>query len=415
MMLMGSVHQSLHRLVPRVMNLGVMARLIFLFVKPLAVVVSLNLDPDKGTHLAQLFLIAMLFISVSGTNAHRLFYQQSFNLTGQSAWAQKRALQGYLHTLTGQLTLILVLLALCVPWIYPQSLQLALWGIVLGLTEKLYDEYQRYAQFCKDDVKLLKLSIIKVNTVLLSLICSQLLSPHFWQLFPLFYLLGVAVLCHRLLSHACYYRLRALYRHRLQEVWAMGRALGQDATQVLWVFLSASFLALDKWVIQYVDLQVLPKYLLCFQVASAFMVIQNIFILAPNRVDLMHNNPWQLKSLRYASPLLAALAPLSGIGLYSWIDNPVYAFAFYLIAVFVLSAPYLERLYWAVPMAWRLGLELLMAALVVLLMAMAALIQSAPALEWLLALVLLVMVLRLGLMIQVLRYVSPQLGTEEAA
>ena len=47
-------------------------------VKPLALWLSIQLDADSGLAIAQIYLIGLLFLSLSGTNAHRSFYQIYF-------------------------------------------------------------------------------------------------------------------------------------------------------------------------------------------------------------------------------------------------------------------------------------------------------------------------------------------------
>jgi len=59
-------------------NLGVFSRILLILVKPLALWLSIKLDTDSGLALAQIYLIGLLFLSLSGTNAHRVFYQNYF-------------------------------------------------------------------------------------------------------------------------------------------------------------------------------------------------------------------------------------------------------------------------------------------------------------------------------------------------
>ena len=52
-------------------NLGVFSRVLLVIVKPLALWLSIQFDADAGLAIAQIYLIGLLFLSLSGTNAHR--------------------------------------------------------------------------------------------------------------------------------------------------------------------------------------------------------------------------------------------------------------------------------------------------------------------------------------------------------
>ena len=69
---------GLNYIYEKFVNLGVFSRGLLVIVKPLALWLSIQLDADSGLAIAQIYLIGLLFLSLSGTNAHRSFYQKYF-------------------------------------------------------------------------------------------------------------------------------------------------------------------------------------------------------------------------------------------------------------------------------------------------------------------------------------------------
>ena len=58
--------------------LGIIARGFLVCIKPIALLYTINFDGLKGARLAEVFLIGLLFVSLLGTNAHRVYYEKYF-------------------------------------------------------------------------------------------------------------------------------------------------------------------------------------------------------------------------------------------------------------------------------------------------------------------------------------------------
>ena len=56
---------SLDNIYKQFFNLGVFSRILLVIVKPLALWLSIQLDDDAGLAIAQIYLIGLLFLSLS--------------------------------------------------------------------------------------------------------------------------------------------------------------------------------------------------------------------------------------------------------------------------------------------------------------------------------------------------------------
>ena len=109
-----------------------------------------------------------------------------------------------------------------------------------------------------------------------------------------------------------------------------------------------AFLSFDKWLIQALQPDILPKYMLANQIAGIFLVAQTMVILAPSRVRLITQNPASIPILRFGSGIFCVLALLCGSAVWTLgIQTEALVYMpFFLIGILVLLTPYLERLYW---------------------------------------------------------------------
>ena len=154
-------------------NLGVFSRILLVLVKPLALWLSIRLDSDSGLAIAQIYLIGLLFLSLSGTNAHRIFFQNYFsdgklNHTISTA----RSYLDYIKKITLQLVFVIFFSSLIAVLIFSDNLDVVMMGILFGIAEKLNDEYQRYVQFVNNSKNLFYLSLSKIIPVMVAALLS---------------------------------------------------------------------------------------------------------------------------------------------------------------------------------------------------------------------------------------------------
>ena len=94
-------------------NLGVFSRVLLVIVKPLALWLSIQFDADAGLAIAQIYLIGLLFLSLSGTNAHRPFYQKYFGAKVQRISIDvARSYIEYIQKITLQLIFVIIISSL---------------------------------------------------------------------------------------------------------------------------------------------------------------------------------------------------------------------------------------------------------------------------------------------------------------
>ena len=120
------------------------------------------MDTDAGLAIAQIYLIGLLFISLSGTNAHRPFYQKFFGAKDDFSNINViRSFIEYIQKITLQLMLVILASLIIATLVFWGSLGVVIMGILFGIAEKINDEFQRYSQFINNSNNLtIKLRII---------------------------------------------------------------------------------------------------------------------------------------------------------------------------------------------------------------------------------------------------------------
>ena len=346
--------------------------MLLVLVKPLALLLSIELDADKGLSLAQIYLIGLIFISMSGTNAHRPFYQLYF---GKEEVKNKRTIArsyvDYIRKITLQLVLVLIASSILASIIFWGSIETIIVGILFGLGEKINDEYQRLAQFLKNDRDLFKLALSKLIPVLVAVSLSYASIVDIRIIFPALLLLGSIFINRATLKLSIAYLIKTTSKSLFLIFSLSYNHIRKDILQIACVFIGMSLLSLDKWTVQYFSLSDLPNYMLYTQIASLFVVSQTIILIAPVRARLVNENPLSIKSIKIGSPLISMIPLSMGIFLYFYEDPnglilDIGFFAFFFAAIALYSVAYLERLYWATTAKLRLTLDSTIAFLFIL-------------------------------------------------
>jgi hypothetical protein len=129
-----------------------------------------------------------------------------------------------------------------------------------------------------------------------------------------------------------------------------------------WVLTTMVFMSVDKWTIQIFSSMDLAQYMFVAQIAAIFIIFQTTFILAPARVDLVNQDPYDIPLLQFGSIILTLLAWFVGliVAFYTIINSEsgLLCFPFFISGIIVLSAPHLERLYWVAPDFIRVVMDL---------------------------------------------------------
>ena len=342
--------------------LGIAARAMFVLVKPAALWAAILLDDDAGTQLAQVYLIGLLMVSLTGTNAHRAFYRARFeeaDMSGVFATAQRY--HKYIEDLGQQILAVVVAATACASILPAAMTEFVLIGIVFGLAEKISDEMIRYSQFCLNNRRLMVWALAKVTASAAAVVAGLAAGFKISLGFPLFLLLFVSFLAYqdvRLALKAITVKLRQGFGRFARSVLELFR---RDAGQIAWVFTTMGLMSVDKWTLQIFSTAHLAQYMFVAQFAAIFIVAQTTFILAPARVELVNRDPGDITGLQRGSMILTGLAWLAGLAvtLYTVVNvgGDLLYFPFFIAGIFVLSAPYLERLYWVAPDYVRIGLD----------------------------------------------------------
>lgn len=327
--------------------LGVLARLVFVAVKPGALALAIQLDADGGQALAQIFLLGMLVMALGTTNAHRPFYLARFEPPAAPGTAQARHLLTYVATLGAQGAVVLGALILLAPGLaWGFGVQITAMALVFGIAEKISDEYVRFRQYDLDNRGLLAWALIKAGATLAAGVLALVAGIDMALGFPLLLLV--------LMLWGGRGMLRRIPRPHAK---AALRALWADRYQVVRVFLSILILNLDKWLVQGLAPDALPLYMLFAQLAAGLLMAQNLFLLAPARAALVSTSPFALRRLMAGSLVLAGLGagaavilPLTNVALLS-------ALPFAIVALHVLAAPFFDRIYWIRPDLQRMAIE----------------------------------------------------------
>lgn len=347
--------------------LGFLARGLFVLVKPLALWASIQIDSDAGVRLSQIYLVGLVVLSLTGTNAHRPFYRARFEEAGTAGpYTTGAHYLRYLVQLGQQVALVLLILA-ALALVNPSAALDFIWiGLLFGLAEKISDEEIRYTQFCIDNRRLVLWAGTKVAACLGAVALALAGIVDISIGFPVLLMIAVAALSGAPTRRAAVALVRGIMTSFGQTLRSAFDHMRRDGAQIAWVFTNMGLASLDKWTLQVFDTARLPQYMFAAQIASVFLVAQTVFILAPARVRLLNHNPDRIPALQWGSGLLAGASVLCGVAMvaYSWPsprDSLLY-FPFFLAVVFVMSAPYMERFYWVSRDIQRIVVDLIFIA-----------------------------------------------------
>ena len=135
--------ESFNYIYKKLFNLGVFSRVLLVIVKPLALWLSIQLDTDTGLAVAQIYIIGLLFVSLSGTNAHKSFYKIYFGIEKPTYSKDvARSYTNYIQKITFQLILITIISSLIISVIFWGSFDIVIMGIIFGIAEKINDEFK---------------------------------------------------------------------------------------------------------------------------------------------------------------------------------------------------------------------------------------------------------------------------------
>ena len=344
-------------------NLGVFSRVLLVIVKPLALWLSIQLDTDAGLAVAQIYLIGLLFISLSGTNAHRPFYQKFFGAKDDFSNINViRSFIEYIQKITLQLILVILASLIIATIVFWGSLGVVITGILFGIAEKINDEFQRYSQFINNSNNLFFLALSKLIPVSIASLLSYLHIIDIRFSFPALLFVGSIVVV--FVTYFLTFRIivNKLRKSILTNFKMSFEYIRQDILQIGCVFMGISLISLDKWLLQYFLTTDLPTYMLYTQIASIFIVSQTIILIAPVRARLVNENPQDINTIRVGSPIISFVPFLIGILLY--FNDDVFEgagqlgyFAFFFASIVTFSVAYVERLYWATTAKKRLILD----------------------------------------------------------
>lgn len=344
-------------------NLGVFSRVLLVIVKPLALWLSIQFDADAGLAIAQIYLIGLLFLSLSGTNAHRPFYQKYFGAKVQRISIDvARSYIEYIQKITLQLIFVIIISSLIAIIVFWGSLDVVIVGLVYGIAEKLNDEFQRYAQFKNNSKSLFYLALSKLIPVLVAATLSYVAIIDIRFAFPVLLFVGSILINWRTYYSAVSYFIKTARKSFFAIVKMSFDYIRQDILQIGCIFMGISLISFDKWILQYLSTSDLPTYMLYAQIASVFIVTQTIVLIAPVRARLVNENPQDIKSIKIGSPIISLMPLLVGIALYYQNDTAegfsnIGYFAFFFAAIVTFSVAYTERLYWATTAGIRLALD----------------------------------------------------------
>ncbi len=347
----------------KLFNLGVFSRILLVIVKPLALWLSIQFDADAGLAIAQIYLIGLLFLSLSGTNAHRPFYQKYFGNKQQShKLSIARSYVEYIQKMTLQLLFVILISSIVAALVFWGSLNVVMMGIIFGISEKLNDEYQRFTQFINNSKNLLYLALSKLVPILIAALLSYVHIVDIRYAFPVLLLAGSIFVNWKTFFPAISFFARVVGKSWFKTITMASNFIRQDILQIGCIFMSISLISLDKWLLQYISTANLPTYMLYTQIASIFIVTQTVVLIAPVRARLVNENPQQIKSIKFGSPIISLIPILIGIILFFYsnaldISKNIESFAFFFAAIVTFTVAYNERLYWATTAGVRLILD----------------------------------------------------------
>ena len=405
--------ESFNYIYKKLFNLGVFSRVLLVIVKPLALWLSIQLDTDTGLAVAQIYIIGLLFVSLSGTNAHKSFYKIYFGIEKPTYSKDvARSYTNYIQKITFQLILITIISSLIISVIFWGSFDIVIMGIIFGIAEKINDEFQRHAQFINNSKSLFYLALSKLIPVLVAAPLSYVAIVDIRFTFPILVLVGAIFINWPTIFSAIRYLIKTARKSFFGMLVRSFNYIHQDILQIGYVFMGISLISVDKWLVQYFSLNDLPLYMMCTQVASIFVVFQAITLVAPVRSRLINENPDQIKSIKIGSPIISLFSILVGIVIYFFyykinsVENLGY-FAFFFAGTITFTVVYSERLYWVTKAKIRLTLDVVILSLLIFLILVSSMfIHSENLLVLSLVMLWFLMCLRLFLIIYLIKKIS---------
>ena len=344
-------------------SVGIIARVCFALVKPAALWAAIKFDSDGGLLLSKVFLIGIIFMALTSTNAHKNYYRNKFDKNYKSSrYKVASEYFKYLEKLGYQLLPVIVIFFV-VSFFSFGNLYVIWLGLIMGVAEKISDEGIRFTQYSLKNKKLLEWAFVKLVAAWLAIFFSFVNFGDIGIFFPLTLLLLVIIFGGMGPRFTITKTFKLFFFTPLKATKNAISFIYYDLKQISWIFTGVAFLNFDKWLIQFIEPQILPKYMFAAQIAGAFLMGQNMLILAPLRVKLINQNPISIPTLKNGSVAFSILATISGICIwYSGIQNRELIYIpFFLGSIYIITIPYLDRLYWIASDSIRLIIEFFLA------------------------------------------------------
>ena len=355
----------------KLFNLGNFSRALLIIPKPLLLWLSIQLDSDAGLAIAQIYLIGLLFMALLGTNAHRPFYQIYFGINDLTVTKNVAKIYShYIQKITLQFVFIIITAILVAFVFFWNSFEIVILGIIFGIAEKLYDEYNRFVQFKNANKLLFNIALIKFVPALLAGFLSYKLSVDIKYSFTALLLFTSVFINRSTIYFAICYLIESIRKSFFETLKLSLKKILEDISQISCIFIGIGLIHIEKWLLQYFSANDLPIYMLYYQFASVLMFFQAIILIAPVRAKLIKMNPWQIISLKIGSPIISFISLLVGIALYFYNilegRSNIGYFSFFFAAIIILENPYSECLYWRTTARVRLSLDLLITFMAIL-------------------------------------------------
>jgi hypothetical protein len=362
---------TFHIAYKKLFNFGNFSRVLLIIPKPLILWLSIQLDSDAGLAIAQIYLIGLLFMALLGTNAHRPFYQIYFGIYG--ATKAKNVTKAYFHyiqKITLQFVFIIITAILVAFVFFWNSFEMIILGIIFGIAEKLYDEYNRFAQFKNVNKLLFKIALSKLVSALLAGFLSYAVSVDIKYSFTALLLFTSVFINQSTIYFAVYHLIKLVRKSFFETLKLSLKKICEDISQISCIFIGIGLIHIEKWLLQYFSAKDLPIYMLYYQFASVLMFFQAIILIAPVRAKLIKMNPWEIISLKIGSPIISLISLLVGVALYFYDilegRSNIGYFSFFFAAIIILENVYSECLYWRTTARVRLGLDLVITFMAIL-------------------------------------------------
>ena len=340
--------------------LGIFARLLLVVIKPISLFVAIKLDPDKGLLLAEVFLFSTIMLAVMATNAHKEFYKRHFDKDKTtSTFLSAKYYLNYFTCISHQLLGLLIILSIFTSLFSDSGLIITL-AILYTFGEKLSDEFLRYFQFSLDNLKILIWATLKLLALISSIVVFILFDLTIGLTYPIASLMIILVFSSKEVFFGFNIIVSKIKVNAFLFLTEVCRYIVRDIGQTSWVILSIIIMSADKWIVKTFSDAHLAQYMLAAQIASGFIILQTTLIMAPNRKKLITQNPFEIRILHHYSVLIALISWFFAALLFLVFPDTKSSYVylpFLFSGVFVLTAPYLERMFWIVKDYMRVMLE----------------------------------------------------------